>query len=266
MLRILSHPKPTSDKKETIEWIQICDWNIPPESEVRTLKRSKWFIEFCKLVENDGASNITSAQISEVNKLKTQEEEELEKPFHELLPYNKEVTWTDAPKSLLNTIGVGCQEDKRIDCNLRKALCAATGIPLWDISLLHSVAVLNSQHAGDIKWFGYRIGTCAENGKNHTSQVEVCWRFSKRKENSTIEEVYSDLNNRIKEIDEGHLGQNAEHIQDIAEIVCHRYCGEFYFSTGTHYIRFHCQDGMVVADEPKKLCADEEPAYYCVLK
>lgn len=266
MLRILNHPKPTSDKKDTIEWIQVCDWNIPPDSEVKTLKRSKWFIDFCKLVEDSATISITDAQIIEMHKLKADEEAELERPFYELLPFNEKVTWNDAPKSLLDSIGVSRNGDECIDCNLRKNLCAATGITLWDISLLHSAAVSNTRHAGDIKWFGYHIGNCAENGKKHKSQIELCWRFSKREENRIIGEIYSDLENRIKEIDEGHLGQNAEHIQDIAEIVCHRYCGEFYFSTGTYYIRFHCRDGIVVADEPKELCEHEEPAYYCVLK
>jgi hypothetical protein len=137
-----------------------------------------------------------------------------------------------------------------------------------DIHLIHTFAESNSKHSGEITWVGWRTDN---HPIKYLRRVELAWRFAKCNEKdlgalSLLEAKIRAQVESINDKNEMTLGPNGDHIEDIVRVVCYRYNGVFYLSTGTHYLTISCQNGSAKVDPFLPLPHPEQAAYYCVLQ
>ncbi len=244
-------PQLLQEVQQVVDLVEQLDWNTKPESSIQTVKGSNWFQEL--------RSQLSGSQdFSKFDPMQRQWDEDLSKPILAIGTQNS--TWAQAP-TLVDEVRHHRGTTQLPP--LREAVCQRAGIPMSDILLIHNVAVSNSGYAGPIKWVGWRTD-------NHSSEylgkVELAWRVSNcvEKDPEALSLLRTNIMAKVEGINEMTLGSNGELIEDIVRVVCYRYNGIFYFSTGPHYLKITCQNGSAKVDDFVKLNQPEEAAYYCI--
>jgi hypothetical protein len=235
---------------EAVEDVVELDWKTESGSSVETVSNSDWFKELYSQLSG-------SKDFSGLDEMQAKWDQRL---YSSISPsVNSDATWDSAPCFLDQ---LGHHRGSTPVFEPRALICQQAGIPMSDILLIHNVALANHRHGGPIQFVGWRRD---ENPKGYLSQVELVWKFSNRAE-SDPDSLYNLIKGKIDGItDEKSLRQEADRIEDIVKVVCYRYNGTFFLSTGSHYIKISCQGEKAVVERPQLLNVPEEAAYYCVL-